>query len=35
MRLDGTADVSTGQVPANPPTTDLTIFIRDVPLKLD
>ena len=23
------------QVPANPPTTDLTVFIRDVPLKLD
>jgi uncharacterized damage-inducible protein DinB len=23
------------QVPANPPTTDLTVFIRDVPLKFD
>jgi hypothetical protein len=23
------------QVPANPPTTDLTVFIRDVPLNLD
>jgi len=23
------------QVPANPPTTDLTVFLRDVPLKLD
>jgi hypothetical protein len=23
------------QVPANPPTTDLTVFVRDVPLKLD
>jgi hypothetical protein len=23
------------QVPANPPTTDLTVFLRDVPLELD
>jgi uncharacterized damage-inducible protein DinB len=23
------------QVPAQPPTTDLTVFIRDVPLQLD
>ena len=23
------------QVPAHPPTTDLTVFIRDVPLQLD
>jgi uncharacterized damage-inducible protein DinB len=23
------------QVPANPPTTDLTVFIRDMPLNLD